>query len=265
MKTLAQYLSAAGGDHEAAAKAMHADLIATSQERDTLQQTADREANANIRARTIAKAAEPLFEALGIPAPQPGQRPSQDAQAALEEGIQQAIEGIAALEEGIEDWQSIAADAGLDVQAVRDAKTPDEVEALISGFIEGVKATDTERDAATQELNAYRFAAQNGLNPEAVLLQRGIEHLELREVEVTGKDGQKTTQKQWQLPGKQEGEYVPALDHLQPVMAALKPQAQQAQGHAWVTGQESRESVTPGRATTAELVAAKTSDPAYQI
>lgn len=238
MKTLAQYLTEHGGNHEAAAAALHADLLRIDGDR-------EREASANIRARTIAQAAEPLLRALDVPVPAPGQRPTEDATSALKDGVEQATQAVEGLEEGIELWESFAEAAGLDVDAVLKADSPDAQQKLMTDFLGTLDATAKARDTVAQELNVYRFAAANGLKPDAVMLQRGLEKLELREVEVTGEGGQKKTEQVWQLPGKAEGEYVSALDYLQPVMPALKAAPATPQGTAWVGGQESRADTAP--------------------
>lgn len=224
-KTLAEYISAAGGNHEAAAAALHADLVTTNADK-------DREAGANIRARTIVKHLEPLAEALGIPLPAAGARPTQDAETALADGVKDALEGVEALESSVEAWQSIAADAGLDIEALE--KLPEkEQDAFIQNFISGLDSSTTQ-----QELAVYKFAAANGLNPQAVMLQKGLEGLTEREVKQTV-DGKESTVKVWGIPGKDDA-FTPALDHLKPVMAALKPADSKPTGTSWIGGQENQ-------------------------
>lgn len=238
LKTLAQYLAENGGNHEAALAAMHADLT-------TQHQATEREAGTNIRARVIAKHLQPLADALGIKLPEAGTRPTEDATSALQDAVQAAIDEIGDLEDGLESWQQIAADAGLDVEAVLNEQDPTKAEQMVTDFLGGLTGAKEGQATAEQQLAAYQFAHANGLNPDAVLLQKGIEGLTLRDVEVTGQDGKKTTQKVWQVPGKTAGEYVSAVEYLQPVMGALKTQ-QQPEGTGWVTGQQGRSQGTGG-------------------
>lgn len=232
MKTLAQYLADHGGDHEAAARALHTDLLAA-------DQRAEQEAGENIRARTISKAAAPLLEAAGVFIPPAGQRPTQDAASALDEGVQKAVQGWKGMQGSIKTLEDFAAATGLDMTAYQAATSPEQAQKLLKDFAGSLGGTRTALDTTTQELNAYRFATDNGLKPAAVLLQKGLEQLQLREVPGPEKDGKPTTVKVWQVPGKAEGEYVAALDHLSPVMESLKV-APTVAGTAWVGGQESQ-------------------------
>lgn len=232
MKTLAQYLAEHGGNHEAAANALHADLTAQYGE-------TQREAAANIRARTIAQHVQPLAEALGITLPEPGQKPTQDATAALQQGVQDAITGIQDLEDSVDSWRDLARDAGLDVDAVLNEQDDAKAQTLLDDWLGGLQGTGQRADAATQELNAYKFAHANGLNPEAVLLQKGLENLQLRDVpgkDATGKD---ITTKVWGIPGEGDA-FTPALDHLKPVLSALKVTPSTPSGTGWPSGQESQ-------------------------
>ncbi|MFC5846729.1 hypothetical protein [Deinococcus petrolearius] len=231
-KPLAQYLADHSGSHEAALSAMHADLTAQ-------HGATDREAGANIRARTIAQALTPLAEALDIPLPEPGQRPTQDAGAALEQGVQDALAVFGDLQAAVETWQELAQEAGLDVQAVLTAQDDTRAESLIDGWLGGLTDARESGAAARQELNVYRFAHANGLNPDAVLLQKGLDGLEQRDVTTRDSAGKDVTARVWGIPGEGEA-FVPALDHLKPVLGALRAGPQEPQGTAWVGGQESR-------------------------
>ncbi|MCD0156020.1 hypothetical protein [Deinococcus sp. 6GRE01] len=237
IKTLTQYLAEHGGNHEAALNAMHADL--TTQARET-----EREAATNIRARTIAQHLQPLAEALSIPLPEPGQRPTQDATTALQEAVTGAIQGIEDLEAGLEEWQGVARDAGLDVDGILKEQDPTKVEAAIDGWLGGLTAAREGQSASAQELAVYQFAHENGLNPKAVLLQRGLDGLTRRDVTTKDASGNDVTTPTWGIPGQGDA-FTPALTHLEPVMAALKPQTQQQSGTGWVSGQEQRGSGAP--------------------
>ena len=230
VKTLAQYLADHAGSHEAAVTALHADLVKA-------DSATEAEAGANIRARAISKALEPLAEALDIPLPPAGARPTQDAAAALSSGVSEALDSLSALEGSRDAWREIAADAGLDVDALEQAKDEAGMESVISGFLSGLEQTRTSQSAAQAELNAYKFAAANQLNPEAVLLQKGLEKLAEREIKTTGEGGKEVTSKIWGIPGENNA-FTPALDYLKPVLGALKAQPESTPGTNWVRGQE---------------------------
>lgn len=247
-KSVAQYLSAAGGDAEAALRAMHADLAAAHDQ-------AESEAGSNIRARVISKALEPLADALGLQLPEPGRRPSQEAQGALEQAVKEVIGGLQQLEAGRDLALDLLAQAGLDVDALQQAESDEARGELVTNWLGSIDSVLDAAENAAAQLNVYRFAHEHGLDPKLLLLQKGAEHLEEREIEVE-RDGQPVKEKVWGIPGDGDT-FTPAAEHFRPVLEALNAQPQPS---GWTVRQDSITQPQPVTAQQLDLSRAATGD-----
>lgn len=230
MKTLAEYLAAAGGDQDAALKAMHADLAQVSG-------SVEAEAGANIRARVISKALEPLAKKLGIELPAPGQRPSKDATDALADAVTGSLTALDAQTGTVDRLTRTLGDAGLDTTVLADAEKS---KTVIADWLKTLKTHVEGEQAAKQELNIYRYATAENLKPDAVMLQKGLERLESRQITRKNAAGKDETVTVWGIPGEGDA-FKPASEHLAPVMDSLRVGKIET-GTRWVSGQEQRES-----------------------
>lgn len=240
MKSITEYLNAAGGNHEAALKDMHADFA-------EVNQAAEKEAGNSIRARKIVEATAPLFEALGIELPTAGARPSEAALSALSEAVKGTLDDLADLEESRDTWMGLASEAGLDVDAVVAAETPEAASEIINGWLGGIDAILDSNEELAPKLAAYQFAHENNLNPSAVLLQKGLEGLQQFTTKETV-DGKEVEKQVWGIPGAKEGEFTPALEHLKPVLGMLTAEQKASN---WTVKQDSV--TTPPPATDKQL------------
>ncbi len=230
MKTLAEYLAAAGGDQDAALKAMHADLAKVSQ-------SVEEEAGSNIRARVISKALEPLAKKLNIELPAPGQRPSKDATDALADAVTAGITTLDGQANNVERLTRVLGDAGLDTTVLADVEKSKPV---IADWLKGLKTHVEGEQAARQELNIFKYAAAEHLKPDALMLQKGLERLEARQITRKDAAGKDETVTVWGIPGEGDA-FKPASEHLAPVLDSLRVKPTET-GTRWVSGQEQRES-----------------------
>ncbi len=230
MKSLAEYLATAGGDQDAALKAMHADLFQVSQ-------SVESEAGANIRARVISKALEPLARKLNIELPAPGQRPSKEATDALADAVSGGLSALDGQAGNVERLTRVLGDAGLDTALLADG---DKGKAAVSDWLKGLKSHVDGEQAAKQELNIYKYAAAENLKPDALMLQKGLEHLEARQITRKDAAGKDETVTVWGLPGEGDA-FKPATEYLKPVMDSLRVGKTET-GTRWITNQEQRES-----------------------
>lgn len=233
-KSLEQYLSDAGGDHEAAARAMHADLRVLDTTRSDLERQRDnatrerqQEANANVRARAVARALEPLARELGVTLPEAGQRPSDEATEALESSARTALDGARGNTRQRDRYRELLTQAGLE--------NPEADEQATRQWLEGLRAPEGRVRELQSRVNLLEYARDQRLNPEALALQRGVENLERREVTERDAQGNEQTRQVWGIP--QGDAFTPAEEYLRPVLNSLR---EGADGTTWVSGQEAQ-------------------------
>lgn len=263
MKSKAVFLNTAGGDHEAAFNALYDAYSASQTALTEAESNAEASDSNSIRTRVIAKALEPLAQALGIELPAPGKRPAQDAAQQIAAQVSEKLEGLEALEAGRDEALELLAAAGLDLEALEGADSDDARSEVVEGWLGNLDALLDTAEGATAELSAYRYATEQGLDPQALLLTKGVE--KLRQVERERQENGETVKETVWVVG--EGDDAPlAADHFKPVLGALKREQKPAeQGTRWVSGQESREAANAGIATQTEIITAKGQDPAYEI
>lgn len=224
-----EYLAAATGDAQKAFELMAADAYALQTE------AQDFEAEGSIRAREIVRALTPLAEALNIPLPAAGAKPSAESVNSMSEAVSKAINAPKAETKDEGNWREVAQLVGLDVAAIEAAKTPEARSELIGSF----KANITALQTKAADANLYRYAAKEGLNADALKRIRGSETLQEREVDA--EDGTKTT-----VWGVVDGEkFTPASEAFGPLLTALKPVQEKRTAVAWIP--QSGQSVTASK------------------